>query len=578
MIYFQKIKFRNFLSYGNYWTTVDIRSHKMNLIVGKNGNGKSVITDSLVFGLFGRPYRKINKPNLVNSINRKGLEVEIYFSITENSVSKQYMIRRGLKPNIFEIFIDDEKQNEKDNVRDQQKYLEENILKTNFRTFTQIILLGSASYVPFMHLTTSQRREFIENLLDIDIFSTMNNVLKQRNMILKELKERTEHKKSNIESLIQKQKSLVEKLSEQKENEESSIQNEIDLQQKRIDAQQKEIDKLTAYAQEILDKKEKLNESYLKEQKQKLSGKLSDANASIKRLNKDNKFMESHTSCPTCKQNISNEHKNNYIAESTQEIQKLETVYSAKNTEYENITKQLNDLQSLSNEYFQTETKINSAKSNQSNIQKDIERLEKKRDAIDIGDVTKEEKQLEKYKSDKERYKEQQKIISSKDELYRVAFDLLKDNGIKSRIISQYIPIINKLINQYLTEMNFYVTFTLDETFNEQILSRYRDEFTYDNFSQGEKMRIDIALLMVWRNIAEMKNSIHTNILLLDEVFDASLDEDGIEDFLKILNGVSKNNNVYIISHKVNQLNSKFDRVFTIQKMNDFSYLEVEET
>lgn len=553
----------------------DVHEYYTNGIVSHN----SVFLDAIIYALFGKPYRKIAKPNLINSINGKGLETKVHFSITENQKSNQYIIYRGMKPNIFELYINGVKQNEHSSAKDQQKHIEENILKTNYRSFTTIVILGSANYIPFMHLTPSQRREFIESLLDIDIFSTMNGVLKERYGMLKQLKDKVHSKLENQNTLIQKQEKIVQKLQQQKEDVESDIDKEVEIQQERIESQQKEIDNLYEKLNALNQSIESYSTDTLENKKKNITSKINELKAEKKKMQSDKTFMESNTYCPTCKQNIGEEHKRTFINSFQENIDGYEQSLKELNEEYETIIESLQEVQKLNNQYFEITTQLESAENNKKKITKEIKRLEDKKGSIDTRDIQKEQEQLQSYYDEKRKYEERKDILTEKHELYNVAFDLLKDNGIKSRIISQYIPIINKLINQYLQEMDFNVTFTLDETFTEQILSRYRDSFTYDNFSQGEKMRIDIALLMVWRNIAEMKNSLHTNILLMDEVFDSSLDSDGIDNFLEILNNLSKsNNNVYIISHKINQMNSRFDRILTVDKMNDFSYLEIEES
>lgn len=575
MITFHYIKYRNFLSYGNYDTEVRLDDVKRTIIIAKNGSGKSSMFDAIVYALFGKPYRRINKPNLINSINGKGLLTEVEFSVNDTGGKKRYRVRRGMKPNIFEVYINDKKLDEADSVRDQQKYLEENILKTNFRTFTQIVILGSGNYVPFMHLTSAQRREFIENLLDIDIFSSMNVLLKGRYSVLKELKTITEQKLSSSKEKIQLQEQLIRRLESQRTEEQETVQSEIDELREYLTGEESIKSKIEQKMNLI---QEKLSELQGPKKLKNLEngtheGKL-EAKSEYVRVQKARKFMEANTSCPTCKQDIEESHRKSFIKKYGEEMEEQKRIIEERDEELQSIRTKLQNVESLNKQYFEHQTKLRSCETNIEKYKRDIESKQNRQALVKEEDIQEEQEKLEKLEGERDTLKERQKFLLDKNAVYDAAYDLLKDNGIKSRIISQYIPIINKLINQYLAEMNFAVTFTLDETFNEQILSRYRDSFTYDNFSNGEKMRIDIALLMVWRNLAEMKNSIHTNILLMDEVFDSSLDEDGVDDFLKILETVTKTNNIFIISHKPG-FDEKFDQLIAVEKHNDFSYLDI---
>lgn len=575
MLTFHNISFRNFLSYGNYTTTVKLDDVKRTIIIAKNGSGKSSMFDAIVFALFGRPYRRINKPNLVNSINGKGLLTEIEFSVNDTGGKKLYKVRRGIKPAIFEIYVNGNKLDEVDSSRDQQKYLEENILKTNFRTFTQIVILGSGNYVPFMHLTSAQRREFIENLLDIDIFSSMNLLLKGRYSILKELRTITDQKMMSSKEKIQLQRQMIRRLESQRTEEQESVQSEIDELTEYLTGEEtvkSEIEQEMNLIQQKLSEYE--GPKKLKNAKDGTQENMLEAKSEFVRIQKSRKFMETNTSCPTCKQNIEDAHRHSFIEKYDHEMEEQKRLHDQRNKEYEELRKRLEEVESLNKEYFQAQTNLRGSEVNIEKYKREIEAKQNRQSLVKEEDIQDEQEKLERLEAERDTLKERQQYLVDKNALYDSAYDLLKDNGIKSRIISQYIPILNKLINQYLAEMNFAVTFTLDETFNEQILSRYRDSFTYDNFSNGEKMRIDIALLMVWRNLAEMKNSIHTNILLMDEVFDSSLDEDGVDDFLKILETVTKTNNIFIISHKPG-FDEKFDQLIAVEKHNDFSYLDI---
>jgi len=549
----------------------------MSIISAKNGSGKSSMFDAIVFALFGRPYRKINKPNLVNSINGRGLVTEVEFSVNDQSGKNVYRVVRGIKPNVFEIYQNGNKLDEADNARDQQKFLEDSILKTNYRAFIQIVILGSGTYIPFMHLTSSQRREFIENLLDIDIFSSMNSLLKGRYSILRELKTITDSKIQSTKDKMGMQKSLIERLKNQRSQEQQSLQNEIDDLKERIESEQAKKIELESQMSVIEKKLQNMDDRKLQSTKESVLSDISDLDSHIKRVHKDKSFMEEHTTCPTCKQDIDESYRKSFIDTSLSNLKESKQERDQKDAWYQELKVKIAEIEKLNKEYFELKTKVQACESSIQKYQTDVEAKKSRESLVNSEDIQKEKSTLQSLESQLKQHSENRQFLNHKNELYDAASDLLKDNGIKSRIISQYIPIMNKLINQYLSELNFHVSFTLDETFTERILSRYRDDFTYDNFSNGEKMRIDISLLMVWRNLAEMKNSIHTNILLMDEVFDSSLDEDGIDDFLKILSSVTKNNNIFIISHKVNQLESKFDRKIIVEKHNDFSYLTFEE-
>ena len=564
------MKFRNFLSYGNYWTDIDLDAANLNILVAKNGQGKSSLVDAIVFGLFGKPYRKINKPNLVNSINGKDLLVEIEFTTGDKTI----MVRRGIKPNIFEIFQNGKKLDEKDNTRDQQVFFEDNIIKTNYRTFTQIVILGSSNYVPFMHLSSPARREFIESLLDIDIFSVMNRLLKERSSVLKTLKTKNDSDIHRTEEVIDVQLDMVDKLETRNQSEIDKINSDIQDYQNEISEIDKKIDELKPITdidyQPINDKRETLNEKA-----DRGRGVLSDFKSSLRRTEKNIKFMKDNTDCPTCHQHIEEDFRNESIKDYKKDIDKNNNLIEDVKKLNTKVAEDIKDVDKELKKYNDACNKIESLQSNYATIQRMVKSLSKKKDNVVQDNLTEEKKKLDSLREKIVVYKEHEELFNNKNELYDAASRLLRDDGIKSLIISQYIPVINKLINRYLEKMNFGVSFTLDENFNEEIKSRYRDKFTYDSFSEGEKQRIDIALLQTWRSVAEMKNSMSTNLLLLDEVFDSSLDGDGMEDYLEILKGVSQKNNIYIISHKLENVAS-FDRVIRVDKTGDFSYIDYE--
>ena len=570
MIVLKKVKFRNFLSYGNYWTDIDLDAANLNILVAKNGQGKSALVDAIVFGLFGKPYRRINKPNLVNSINGKDLSVEIEFTTGDKTI----MVRRGIKPNIFEIFQNGKKIDEKDNTRDQQVFFEENIIKTNYRTFTQIVILGSSNYIPFMHLTPASRREFIESLLDIDIFSVMNRLLKERLSVLKTLKTKNDSDIKRTEEVIDVQMDMVDKLETRNQSEIENIDRDIQKYEDEkdgINGKLKELKPIidTDY-QPINERMESLNEKA-----DRGRNVLSDFKSSLRRTEKSIKFMKDNADCPTCHQHIEEDFRNESIKDYENDIDRHNTLIEDILKLNQKVAKDTEDVDKKIKTYNDACSKMDSLESNYATIQNMIQSLSKKKVNVVQDNLIEEKNKLDSLREKIVLYKGNEEVFDEKDELYDAASRLLRDDGIKSLIISQYIPVINKLINRYLEKMNFGVSFTLDENFNEEIKSRHRDKFTYDSFSEGEKQRIDIALLQTWRSVAEMKNSMSTNLLLLDEVFDSSLDVDGMEDYLEILKGVSQKNNIYIISHKLENVAS-FDRVIRVDKTGDFSYIEYE--
>ena len=496
--------------------------------------------------------------------------VEIEFTTGDKTI----MVRRGIKPNIFEIFQNGKKIDEKDNTRDQQVFFEENIIKTNYRTFTQIVILGSSNYVPFMHLSSSARREFIESLLDIDIFSVMNRLLKERASVLKTLKTKNDSDIHRTEEVIDVQLDMVDKL-------ETRNQSEIDKINSDIQDYQNEISGINEKLKEL---KPIIDTDYqpINEKKEILSGKadkgrsvLSDFKSSLRRTQKNIKFMKDNTDCPTCHQHIEEDFRNESIKDYENDVKKHNVLIGDVLKLNEKVADDIKSVDEELKKYSDACNKMDSLESNYATIQRMIKSLSKKKDSVVQDNLTEEKKKLDSLREKIVVYKEHEELFDNKNELYDAASRLLRDDGIKSLIISQYIPVINKLINRYLEKMNFGVSFTLDENFNEEIKSRYRDKFTYDSFSEGEKQRIDIALLQTWRSVAEMKNSMSTNLLLLDEVFDSSLDGDGMEDYLEILKGVSQKNNIYIISHKLENVAS-FDRVIRVDKVGDFSYIDYE--
>jgi DNA repair exonuclease SbcCD ATPase subunit len=564
MIVFEKIRWKNFLSSGNQFIEVPLDQNSTTLIVGHNGAGKSTILDALCFALFKKPFREIKQEQLVNSINLGGTEVELEFSISNN----KYKIRRGIKPNIFEIYQNGEMINQDATIADYQKMLEQQILKFNYRSFTQVVILGSSTFVPFMELKSSYRREVVEDILDIKIFSVMQMLAKVR------IKEQEEQIKDILRELditnakIETQKEYIGKLQERSNIEvQSEIEkvtsntNAIDKYNTHISALQSEISKLRS------DIKDKDN---LSDKSNKLRNFEAQFESKLKECNKHKSFYENHDNCPTCKQVLSN--KQDMIRDNNQSIMKWNQALEDADKEIRNISKKLEKIQSIEADIRTVE--IDVAKFEQSKLElhnintKLTHKInELKQQSSDSGEARGKLLELE----EQQKGIDEKKLSKSEELDYLTAAKtMLNDSGIKTKVIKQYLPIMNQLINKYLASMDFFVNFRLDNEFKETIRSRFRDEFSYASFSEGEKMRINLALLFTWRAIAKMKNSISTNLLLLDEIFDSSLDGTGTDDFLKILNTL-EGENVFIISHKTDMIADRFANVMKFEKVGNFT-------
>ena len=567
MIHFKKIRWKNFLSTGNAFTEVQLDRTKSPLIIGDNGAGKSTILDALTFVLFGKPFRAVNKSQLINSVNQNGTEVEVEFSIG----SKQYLVKRGIKKNYFEIYQDGKMLNQDASVRDYQEYLEKTILKLNYKSFTQIVILGSSSFVPFMQLRASDRRTIIEDLLDIEIFSVMNQLLKVRVAQNKEdmgtvdiALGLSKGEKENVEYLI-------EKLKQNKSSQIEANKTDIQKHEKAITDYRESIDK-------ILDKNKELNDSIADEKGvRKEVTKLLDYQKGIEKgilkCEEDIEFYEKTETCDTCKQKISEDHRENMIEEFHGKMHELSGGLMQLSKKLKVQEDRIEEIDKVSEEYDRNLKEQMTMNSHISACEQYIKKVSNQiEDISDMeDDIEKQKSELEEVKEDIRIYTEEKEELSQKKYLYEIAGSLLKDGGIKAKIIKQYLPIINKYINVHLGKMDFYVSFELDEGFNETIKSRHRDEFTYDSFSEGEKMRIDLALLFTWRAIAKLKNSVNTNLLILDEVFDSSLDTAGTDEFLKILYDLTGNVNTFVISHKGEVLYDKFDKTIKFEKHQNFS-------
>jgi DNA repair exonuclease SbcCD ATPase subunit len=567
MIIFEKCRWKNFLSTGNYFTEIDFTRSTNTLIIGQNGAGKSTILDALCFGLFGKPFRKINKPQLLNSINQKDGVVEVEFSIG----TKKYKIIRGIKPNVFEIYCNGIMVNQDAAVKDYQEHLERLILKLNYKSFTQIVILGSASFVPFMQLSASDRRTIIEDLLDIQIFSSMNGLVKTK---LSEIKDSNTRVKYSLEL-------TGEKITLQKQNiEEHKKHNDAEIEKKKQEILNSEtqVGKLHTDI-ELIQKhinvlNSKINDSVAMQKKStKLLQLESKLESKVKKIDKEITFYEENDNCPTCKQHIDDTFRHGELARSNQTkgeigvgLKDIEKEIEKTNKRIEEIQKIVKHIQEHNNEVVKHNSTISAVNKYIGKIQQEINELSNRKDNLEEENAKL--KELKKQLGD---ILKEQEVISTEKQYYDFASALLKDGGIKTKIIKQYLPVMNKLINKYLAAMDFFANFNINENFEEIIKSRHRDEFSYDSFSEGEKMRIDLALLFTWRQIAKLKNSTNTNLLILDEVFDSSLDTVGTDEFLKLLHSLDNDTNVFVISHKGDQLFDKFRSVIRFEKKNNFS-------
>ena len=569
MILFKNVRYKNFLSSGNVFTDIQLDRAKTTLITGENGAGKSTMLDAITFGLFGKPFRKINKPQLLNSINEKACVVEVEFIIGK----KHILVRRGIKPNIFEIEVDKVPLQQDANIRDFQEFLEKNILKLNYKSFTQIIILGNSSFVPFMQLKAHDRRAIIEDLLDIQIFSSMGNILKT---YVAENKLKLDENKTS-KDLISNKINLKEDYIIQLKNKTKTL---ITRFEKDI---QKNLDQKTSILKEMSETNTKVDEllEQVNDAKQvtEKHDKLTEYQRSILRNvdseQKNITFFESNDDCPTCKQNIDHAFKHKEIIQKQEKIKEFETAIAEIDKQLDEVRARLQAIQSIQEDIQSYQTKTQSLNNNISAIDQYVEKIQKQIEATeeDTGDIKEEKKKLKEFENELKEADTTREDLLEDNEIYSVARNILRDEGIKARIVKQYLPIMNKLINKYLTQMNFFVSFNLDENFNEEIKSRYRDDFTYDSFSEGEKMRIDLALLFTWRSIAKLKNSVNTNLLILDEVFDSSLDGEGTDEFMKIVNEQGSSTNVFVISHKGDTLYDKFRVHMRFEKRKNFSII-----
>jgi DNA repair exonuclease SbcCD ATPase subunit len=568
MIIFKTIKFKNFGSFGNTFTQINLNKNSKTLICGNNGSGKSfAFLDSITYALFGKPFRKINIPQLTNSINSKNCIVEIEFQ----KGTDEYKIRRGLNPKIFEIYKNSELINQDSNSLDYQKILEESILRMNYKTFTQVVILGSSSFVPFMQLNVADRRQVIENILDIDVFSSMNILLKGKLMQLKETIKCVSSKIEIQEAKKETQKNYVETLEREEQSKEIEFKTELERLESQRDLLLTEFhdldEKIKTHKDEITEK------DFIKQQLQRVRDLHIKFKNNIAVAKKNIDFYNKNNSCPMCSQTIEHEFKLNEIKRNEEKHFKLEKTLTDLMCEetkiiqlHDKISKTIDTITNLQIlqgkkesviDSIQTQLQTLSSKKKQKENQKNLLYQEK----LKLDNICKEIETLEKQKKE-----------LTEDVVYdECIYSLLKDSGVKSKIIKYYLPHINNYINKFLRSMDFFVQFNLDENFNEQIKSRNRDEFSYENFSEGEKMRIDLSLLLAWREVAKAKNSVNCNLLIMDEVFDSSLDSIGMEELMKLIKTLDTSANIYIISHKADQLVDKFEHIVSFEKKQNFS-------
>jgi len=566
MITFKKIKWKNFLSTGNHWTQINFQDHSTNLIIGTNGAGKSTMLDALTFVLFNKPFRKINKSQLINTTNEKDCCVEVEFSVN----SRDYLIRRGIKPNIFDIEVNGNPLHKEADDRNNQKLLEQNILKLNYKSFTQIVILGSTNFVPFMQLSAPNRREVIEDLLDIRIFSMMGGFVKDSLRERREQIKTLSFKKDNLKDKSRMQEEFIGEIEEQgrsnidtTEGRIKQLTIEVDTHLEHNQFKESDISDLIKEQESVTGSDEKLVK--LNNLKGKISQKVST-------ITKEHKFFTDNTVCPTCTQNIEEEFRVNRIADSQNKAKELQTGYNdlveaiQKEKDRERQFNKLSkEISKLNNDISQNNTRISGCQRQIRDLESEIQRFTEQLANRNIEH----EKLAELEKGLQDTIEE---LASKREEItyYDFAYSLLKDDGVKTKIIKRYIPFINQQVNRYLQLMDFYINFTLDEEFNETVQSPIHEDFSYSSFSEGEKMRIDLALLFTWREVARAKNSVNTNLLIMDEVFDSSLDGFGTDEFLKIVRYIIKGANIFIITHKT-ELIDKFENCIKFDKVKGFS-------
>ena len=566
MIKFKKIKWKNFLSTGDHWTEIDFLEKNTNLIIGHNGSGKSTLLDALTFVLFNKPFRKINKSQLVNTVNEKDSVVELEFDVN----AREYVVRRGMKPTVFDIEVNGEPLHRQADDRSNQKILEENILKVNYKSFTQIVILGSSTFIPFMQLSSSVRRDVIEDLLDIRIFSFMNNLLKDKLRIQKEQVRSLNLKRENLEDKIKMQDKFIQEVDNQHKNSINSNQN-------KIDALISESENYLVINQDLENSVSDLTESQEKfvgadKKLSKLNNFKGQISNKVSNITKEHKFFKENTVCPTCNQHIEEDFRLNKIEDAQSEAKKLKKGFEDLENTIEEEKEKQRQFVKLTKEITKLNNGISKNNTQISGFQRQIRDLESEvqRFTEQLANRSTENEKLVEFTKTLETTLEESSERREEVVYHDFAYSLLKDDGVKTKIIKKYLPFINQQVNRYLQLMDFYINFTLNEEFVETVRSPIHEDFSYSSFSEGEKMRIDLALLFTWREIARVKNSVNTNLLIMDEVFDSSLDGFGTDEFLKIIRFVIKDANVFVISHKT-ELHDKFNSVIKFDKVKGFS-------
>ena len=564
-IHFKKVKYKNILSTGNNFTTIELDGSPTTLITGSNGSGKSTLLDAIVFGLYGKPFRKINKIQLVNSINQKAMLVEIYFSVG----MVNYMVRRGMKPNVFEIYKDGEMINQDAAARDYQSYLESNILGINYKSFNQIVVLGSATYVPFMELPAQQRREIIEDLLDIQVFSTMGLLAKDQITANKQMISENSYKTESTDSNIKLVKENNEEIRKIRETEAEKIRDKMKTYIDEVESKKEAIETveedIRVLYESIADKKD------LRTKFDKANTLRADMERNRLNFEKELSFYHDNDNCPTCKQGIDHDFKNNVVEEKSKRKLEIESglhdiaeQIKGYQERLDAISKVEDEIQEKTFEISEIKAEIRSAKAALGTLKCELESAEREVEEVDTSKLQKLEAELEKIKAQRIELLEEREVLS-------IVSTILKDGGIKARIISQYIPVMNKLINKYLAAFDLFVDFQLDENFNEVIKSRFRDNFSYASFSEGEKLRITLSIMLAWRSVAKLRNSVSTNLLILDETLDGALDSVGIESLIETLHTLNSDDNIFVISHRGDQFAEKFDTAIRFDKVKNFS-------
>lgn len=570
MITFKNLRWKNFLSTGNNWSEVNFLEAKTSLVVGQNGAGKSTMLDALSFALFGKAHRNISKAQLVNSINKKSTIVEVQFSV----LGSDFKIKRGIKPNLFEIWRGETMINQDSHAKEYQKILEQNILKLNHKSFHQIVVLGSSSFIPFMQLSAQHRRDVIEDLLDINVFSKMNSILKEKTSSLRDQIKDADHKTEVNKTKIDAQKKYIRDIKAINEEQKEEKLKLIEEHRDEIKTLNEENGSLSTFVEENLssatdtkqDATEKINEL------QQFRAKF---NADIKKLVKEVQFFESNDTCPTCTQPITKETKKSHIVDGKAKAQELNTALETAEASLARRNEVLASAEQQLTECREAQSSIHGNNQSISNFQSSIDRTQTEINNIGKGaDVESADKDLQDLVNVGDDLVEHRLTLNEQYNYNTVMSQMLKDTGIKTKIVKQYLPVINKLVNKYLQILDFFVSFNLDEAFQETIRSRFRDNFTYDSFSEGEKQRIDLALLFTWRQIAKMKNSVATNLLILDETFDSSLDVDGVDNLMKIIYSLGDDTNVFVISHKGEMVDGKFANKIEVVKEKNFSRIK----